>query len=340
MTQLADIARALVAKGKGILAADESQGTIDKRFKALNIANTETNRRDYREMLFTTPGAAEYTSGVILYDETIRQKSAAGKPFTQILQEQGIIPGIKVDAGAKPLPTSPNEMMTEGLDGLRERLKEYYGMGARFAKWRAVINIDTKNGLPTDRCLHINAHGLARYAALCQEAQIVPIVEPEVIMDGDHSIEACYSATSRALTFLFDELNKQGVALEGTLLKPNMVISGTKCSRQAKTEEIADQTINCFLRHVPAAIPGIVFLSGGQSDEAATENLNTMHVRFKTLPWGLSFSYGRALQAASMSAWAGQARNVDAGKTAFFHRLKLNSAATLGRYTASMEKSV
>jgi fructose-bisphosphate aldolase class I len=334
--ELATTAAAIVAPGKGILAADESTGTIEKRLKTINLANTEPNRRDYRDMLLSAPGSAEYVSGVILYDETIRQKNAAGVPFVDVLKKQGIIPGIKVDTGAKALPFCPGEMITEGLDGLRERLAEYYKLGARFAKWRAVINIG--NGIPSETCLAANAQALARYAALCTEANIVPIVEPEVIMDGDHTIETCYDVTERALQHLFAQLKAHRVTLEHVLLKPNMVISGTKCPRQASVQEVADMTIKCFLRNVPAAVPGIVFLSGGQSDELATAHLGAMNAKYKNLPWKVSFSYGRALQAPALAAWAGKPTNVDAGRKAYMKRARLNSAACHGKYTAAMEK--
>ncbi len=334
---LSAIAQALVAPGKGILAADESHPSIEKHFKSLGIENTETNRRDYREMLFTADGAAEYVSGVILYDETIRQKAADGTPLVKLLQSKGIIPGIKVDAGPKDLPFSPGEVVTEGLDGLRGRLKEYYDMGARFAKWRAVINIGA-DGRPTDRCLDANAHALARYAALCQEQNIVPIVEPEVIMDGDHSLERCYEVTERALNTLFDHLRAQKVTLEHLLLKPNMVISGIKSKTQADVKTVAAETLKVFYRTVPAAVPGIVFLSGGQSPELATEHLNAMNAGGKTHPWQIGFSYGRALQAPAMKAWGGKSAQIPLGRKALAKRARLNSAARHGKYTAAMEK--
>jgi fructose-bisphosphate aldolase class I len=336
--ELTQTAQALVAPGKGILAADESTSTIDKRFKAAGIANNETNRRDYREMLFGTPGVAEYISGVILYDETIRQKAKDGTPFVDMLKKLGIIPGIKVDAGAKDMPGHPGEKITEGLDGLDARMKEYYAMGARFAKWRAVINIG--DGIPSDTCLRSNAEALARYAAICQANKIVPIVEPEVIMDGAHTIERCYDVTTAALTHLFVALARHRVMLEGILLKPNMVVSGTECSRQADVKSVAAMSVKCYLHTVPAAVPGIVFLSGGQSDELATAHLNEMNVKFKSLPWQLSYSYGRALQAPSIKAWAGKHENVQAGRKAFLHRSRLNSAARHGKYTAAMEKEI
>lgn len=338
-TSLSTTAQALVAPGKGILAADESHPSIEKRFTSINLTNSESARRDYREMLFTAPGVAEYISGVILYDETIRQKQASGTPFVQLLQKQGIIPGIKVDTGAKDLPGFPGEKITEGLDGLRDRLKEYYALGARFAKWRAVIEIDEAKHLPTDYCLAANAEALARYAALCQEQQIVPIVEPEVIMDGSHSIETCEKVTERALAMVFAKLRDARVQLEGMLLKPNMVISGKEHRQQADVQKVADMSVRCFLRTVPAAVPGIVFLSGGQSDELATAHLNAMNATYKHLPWKLSFSYGRALQAPALKAWGGKAEKMDEGRKAFAHRARLNSAACHGRYQASMEQN-
>lgn len=336
-TELTSIAQALVAPGKGILAADESTSTIDKRFKTVNVANTETNRRDYREMLFSAPGAAEYISGVILFDETIRQKAKDGTPFVDVLKKLGIIPGIKVDAGAKDLPGFPGEKITEGLDGLDQRMKEYYAMGARFAKWRAVINIEG-SAVPTHTCLTANAEALARYAAICQANKIVPIVEPEVIMDGGHTAERCYEVTEQALRALFQALAAHRVQLEGILLKPNMVISGTECKQQADVKTVADLSVKCYLRNVPAAVPGIVFLSGGQSDELATAHLSAMNSRHPHLPWKLSYSYGRALQAPAIKAWAGKTENVAAGRKAFLHRARLNSAAQHGKYTESMER--
>jgi len=332
---LEQTAKALVAPGKGILAADESMPTIDKRFKPLGIENVEKNRQAYRQMLFGSPGFAEFISGVILFDETIRQKADDGTPFAEYLAKLGSIPGIKVDNGAKPLPNAPGESITEGLDGLRERLKEYKAMGARFAKWRAVITIG--DGIPSRLCLRSNAEALARYATLCQEQDIVPIVEPEVIMDGEHSIERCYQVTHDTLVEVFSALHLHKVKLEGMLLKPNMVISGTKNKTQANVEEVARQTIDVFRRTVPAAVPGIVFLSGGQSDELATAHLSAINA-MGPHPWEISFSYGRALQAPSIKAWAGKAGNVEAGQKAFHHRAKCNGAARYGRYTAAMEK--
>jgi len=331
MTNLAEVAKALVAKGKGILAADESSGTIKKRFDSIKVESTETNRRDYREMLFTTAGAEEYVSGVILYDETIRQEAADGTPLVKILQDRGIIPGIKVDAGAKPLALHEGETVTEGLDGLRDRLTEYVGLGAKFAKWRGVYKI--AEGIPSAACITANAHALARYAALCQEAGIVPIVEPEVLMDGDHDIEVCEYVTEEVLRAVFSELSVAEVQLEGMLLKPNMVISGSECPQQADHREVAQRTVACFRRVVPAAVPGIVFLSGGQSDEDATLNLNQMNKLGKQ-PWTLSFSYGRALQAAPLAAWSGKKENLEAAQAAYLERAKANGLAASGKYNA------
>ena len=331
MTNLADVAKALVAEGKGILAADESSGTIKKRFDSIGVESTETNRRDYREMLFTTAGAEAYVSGVILYDETIRQKAADGTALVKVLQDRGIIPGIKVDAGAKPLALHEDETVTEGLDGLRDRLAEYVGLGAQFAKWRGVYKIG--EGIPSAACITANAHALARYAALCQEAGVVPIVEPEVLMDGDHDIEVCEYVTEEVLRAVFSELAVAEVQLEGMLLKPNMVISGSDCPEQADHEEVAARTVACFRRVVPAAVPGIVFLSGGQSDEDATLNLDAMN-RMGPHPWALSFSYGRALQAAPLKAWSGKADNLSAGQAAYLERAKANGLAATGKYAA------
>lgn len=340
LVALNKIANAMVAPGKGILAADESSGTIKKRFDAINVESTEDNRRDYRETLFRTREAMEnHISGVILFDETIRQKAADGTPLVKLIEEAGSIPGIKVDKGAKDLAGAPGEKVTEGLDGLRERLAEYYDLGARFAKWRAVIDI-AGNDIPSGYCIATNVHALARYAALCQEANIVPIVEPEVLMDGDHDIDRCYDVTEYTLKSLFDELYAQDVALEGTILKPNMVISGKKCPTQAGVAEIAEKTVKCFRETVPAALPGIVFLSGGQSDEEATANLNAMNAEYADkMPWALSFSYGRALQAAPQKAWAGKAENVPAAQAAFAHRAKMNSLATLGEWSDGLENA-
>ena len=333
--ELARTAGALVAPGKGILAADESHPTITKRFEALGIAGSEETRCAYRQMLFTTPGIGEFISGVILFDETIRQKADDGVLFSAVLSRQGIIPGIKVDRGAKALAGAPGEKVTEGLDGLRDRLGEYRGLGARFAKWRAVIAIG--DGLPSAYCLDANAHALGRYAALCQEAGLVPIVEPEVLLDGDHTLERCFEVTEATLHRVFRALGAQRVVLEHLLLKPSMVLPGKNCPRQAGVAEVAEATVRCLLRAVPAAVPGIVFLSGGQSNESATAHLNAMNRLEGPRPWQLSFSYARALQAPAMKAWGGQARNVPAGQRAFHHRAKCNSAARYGRYSPEME---
>ena len=330
---LEQTAKALVAEGKGILAADESSPTIKKRFDSIGAESTEENRRDYRTMLFSTPGTGDYISGVILFDETIRQNAADGTPLVKMLQDAGMIPGIKVDKGAKPLAGHPEETVTEGLDGLRDRLAEYAGLGARFTKWRAVYRIG--EDIPSAACLTANAHALARYAALAQEAGLVPIVEPEVLMDGDHDIEVCDVVTEEALRAVFNELAVQEVELEGMLLKPNMVISGKDCPEQAGHQEVAELTLQCLKRAVPAAVPGIVFLSGGQSDEDATLHLDAMNKLAGTsggAPWRLSFSYGRALQAAPLKAWGGKAENLEAGRAAFFERAKANGAATRGAY--------
>ncbi len=333
--ELEKVARDLVAPGRGILAADESDGTIKKRFDSIGVESTEENRRAYRDLLFTTPGVEEQISGVILFDETIRQSSADGTPFPKLLASRGIHPGIKVDKGAKALAGAPGEKVTEGLDGLRGRLEEYRGLGARFAKWRAVITIG--DGIPSDCCLDANAHALARYAALCVEQGLVPIVEPEVLMDGAHTIERCYEVTARTLHRVFDALFHQRVPLEQILLKPNMVISGSECPAQAPAEPIAEMTIHCFRNHVPAAVPGVVFLSGGQSDIEATVNLNEMNKR-PDLPWQVSFSYGRALQAPPLTAWGGEAANVGAAQDAFRHRAYLNGKARYGEYRPEMEE--
>jgi fructose-bisphosphate aldolase, class I len=332
--ELESIARAIVAPGKGILAADESFPTIEKRFKSIEVESTEDNRRAYREMLFTTPGIGEHISGVILFDETIRQSAADGRPLPRVLEEAGVIPGIKVDTGAKPLAGAEGEKVTEGLDGLRERLAEYRELGAKFTKWRAVIEIG--DGLPSAYCIHVNSHALARFAALSQEAGLVPIVEPEVLMDGDHTIERCYEVTEATLEAVFNELFAQRVVYEGMLLKPNMVLSGKECPTQAPPEEVAEKTVRCFRSVVPAAVPGIVFLSGGQSDEQATANLNAMN-KLGPHPWELSFSFGRALQAPALTAWKGEEANVGAGQDAFAIRAKLNGAARSGSYTPEME---
>jgi fructose-bisphosphate aldolase, class I len=331
---LHETAKALVAAGKGILAADESDGTIKKRFDSIDVESTEENRRAYRDLLFTTPGVEEFISGVILFDETIRQSSADGTPFPKLLESRGIIPGIKVDKGAKPLAKAEGETVTEGLDGLRDRLNEYRDLGARFTKWRAVISIG--DGIPSEYCLWTNAHALARFAGLSQEAGLVPIVEPEVLMDGDHTIERSFEVTSRTLHAVFTELRDQRVEPEGMLLKPNMVLSGYESSVQAGHEEVAEWTIKCLRRHVPSAVPGIVFLSGGQSDEDATANLNAMNA-LGPHPWELSFSYGRALQAPALKAWRGEAGNVEEAQRAFYRRAKFNGAARFGTYAPEME---
>jgi fructose-bisphosphate aldolase, class I len=333
--ELQKTAQAIVADGKGILAADESDGTIKKRFDSIGVESNEEARRAYRDLLFTTEGAEEYIGGVILFDETLRQSSADGTPFPKLLESKGIVPGIKVDTGAKPLALAEGETVTEGLDGLRERLNEYRELGARFAKWRAVITIG--KDIPSEYCIWTNAHALARYAALCQEASIVPIVEPEVLMDGDHTIERSFEVTSRTLHAVFTELRDQRVQPEGILLKPNMVLPGYECPQQAADAEIAEETVRCFRRHVPAAVPGIVFLSGGQSEEEATSRLNTLNV-LGPHPWKLSFSYGRALQAAALKAWGGKEENVGAAQHAYYHRAKMNSAAQTGTYAPGMER--
>lgn len=327
-------AAAMVAPGKGILAADESTGTIKKRFDKISLESSFESRRAYRELLFTAPGAEKHISGVILYDETIRQQTATGQPFPQLLVSRGILPGIKVDAGAKPLAGFPGETVTEGLDGLRERLAEYRGLGARFAKWRAVIDIAA--GIPTAACLAANAEALARYAALCQEAAIVPIVEPEVLMDGDHDIDRCEAVTDATLVAVFDALFMHRVRFEGMVLKPNMVIAGKKSAKQAKPEQVAEATLRCLLRRVPAAVPGIAFLSGGQSEAEATLHLSLMN-RNRKLPWQLSFSYGRALQQSTLDAWKGKPGNVAAAQKAFLRRAALNGLARDGRYESAME---
>jgi fructose-bisphosphate aldolase, class I len=328
-------AHELVAEGKGILAADESTGTIKKRFDSIGVESTEENRRAYRQMLFTAPGASEYVSGVILYDETIRQSTDDGTPFPELLASEGIIPGIKVDKGAKPLALAEGETITEGLDGLRERFAEYRELGARFAKWRATYSIG--GGRPSEYCIWTNAHALARYAALAQEADLVPIVEPEVLQDGTHTIEESLKATGRVLQAVFTELHDQRVEFRGVLLKPNMVLSGYEASDRVGIDEVADATLECLYRHVPAAVPGIVFLSGGQTDEDATAHLNAMNQRGPH-PWQLSFSYGRALQAPALKAWGGNQENLEAAKQAYLHRARLNGAARTGSYSPDMEE--
>jgi fructose-bisphosphate aldolase class I len=332
---LENTAQALVADGKGILAADETPTTLTRRFDALNIDSTPESRRAYREMFFTTPGVAECISGVILQDETIRQKSSTGTPLADVLAQQGVMPGIKVDTGAKPLAGSPGETITEGLDGLRERLQEYRQMGARFAKWRAVIRIGEP--LPSSTCVHVNAHALARYAALCQEQGLVPIVEPEVLMDGSHTIERCEEVTSHVLQTTVNELFEQRVSLEGMLLKPNMVIAGKQCAQQASVEDVALATLRCLRRHVPAAVPGIVFLSGGQDHLLATMHLNAINQLEGPKPWVLGFSYGRALQDEALQAWRGKHENLAAGQRVFAHRAKCVRASAVGTYTTAME---
>lgn len=328
-------AKALVAEGKGLLAADESFGTIEKRFKSIDIESTDETRRGYRDMLFGATGLGQYISGVILFDETMRQESDDGTPFPKLLENEGMIPGIKVDTGAKPLAGAPGEQVTEGLDGLRERLEEYRELGARFTKWRAVINIGAD--IPSSYCIGVNAHALARYAALVQEAGLVPIVEPEAVMDGDHSIERCYDVTKSMLRAVYDELFAQRVVLEGTILKTNMVLSGTENSQQAGVQEVADATLSCLREVVPPAVPGIAFLSGGQSDELATAHLDAIN-KAAPQPWELSFSYGRALQAPALKAWKGERSNAEAGRDALLFRSKLNAAARSGTYSSGMEQ--
>ena len=336
VAQLSKTANDLVAPGKGILAADESGSTIKRRFDAINTESTEQSRRDYREMLFRAPGAAQYISGVILYDETIKQAAADGSQLVKVLQDQGVIPGIKVDTGAKPLAAASGETVTEGLDGLRERLAEYHALGARFAKWRAVITIGER--IPSDYCIGVNAHALARYAALCQEAGLVPIVEPEVLMDGSHTIGACLDATGRTLHEVFAELGRQNVALEGILLKPNMVLSGKEAADRANAGEVARQTIACFKANVPAAVPGIVFLSGGQADDESVTNLDAINrlAAKEGVPWELSYSYGRGLQGAPLAAWGGKSGNIPAAQEAYLQRCREASAARQGQYTAGL----
>jgi len=335
-TDLAAVAKAMVAPGRGVLAADESNATITKRFGALGIESTEENRRAYRDTLLGSPGIEEYISGVILYDETIRQSSADGTPFPEMLKAKGILPGIKVDTGSKPLALDNDEQVTEGLDGLRERIAEYVGLGAKFAKWRAVFIIDAANGFPSDYALHCNAHALARYGALCQEGGLVPIIEPEVMMDGENDIDTCYDATSRAQRRVFQELNRQQVSLEGMLLKPNMVISGKGCGSQAGAQEVAERTLECLYRTVPPAVPGIAFLSGGQSAALATEHLDLMN-KMGPHPWTLTFSYGRALQDDALKAWKGSSDNVAEAQKVASHRAGLTSAAASGSYSRDME---
>ena len=336
LNELNKVAEAMVAPGRGILAADESSGTIKKRFDAIGVENTEDNRRDYREMMFrTTEAMTRHVSGVILYDETIWQKAKDGTPLVEIIKKAGALPGIKVDEGTKPLPNCPGELITVGLDKLADRLPKYYEQGARFAKWRAVIDVGP--GIPSYACLHANAHALARYAALCQAAQIVPIVEPEVLMDGDHDIDQCAAITEWMLKETFQELYYNKVALEGVVLKPNMVIPGKKSGKKASIEEVAEKTVKVLKNCVPGAVPGIAFLSGGQSDGEATAHLDAMN-RLGPLPWKLTFSYGRALQAAPQKAWSGKSENVAAAQRAFAHRARMNSLAALGQWQADLEE--
>ena len=330
--QLPEIAQAMVARGKGIIAIDESNATIKKRFDTVGVENTEENRRAYREMLLTTPGLGEHISGAILYDETLRQKTKDGVPFTQVMMDNGILPGIKVDKGTTPLAGFPGEVVTDGLDGLRERLNEYAGLGAKFAKWRAVININIEDGMPSDTCIEANAHALARYAALCQEAGIVPMVEPEVIMDGEHDIDDCFVVTEKVLRALFNALYQHNVMLEGTILKASMVIPGKDCPDQASVEDVADYTVQCLKSAVPAALPGIVFLSGGQSDEDATAHLNEMN-KMENLPWPLSFSYGRAMQSAALKIWGQDiVNNVAKAQETVHARARDNGLAAMGEW--------
>jgi fructose-bisphosphate aldolase, class I len=336
LAELNKVAQAMVAPGRGILAADESSGTIKRRFDAIGVESTADSRRDYREMLFRASEAmSNHISGVILYDETIRQNAKDGTPLVKLIEKAGALPGIKVDKGIKPLPFCPDEVITEGLDGLRERLIEYRGLGAKFAKWRAVIDIGP--GIPTYTCIMTNANALARYAALCQDEGIVPIVEPEVLMDGDHEIERCYQVTELTLKIVFEQLYFQRVALEGMVLKPNMVVPGKKSGKRASIEEVAEKTVKVLKSCVPAAVPGIAFLSGGQSDEDATAHLDAMN-RLGALPWRLTFSYGRALQAAPQKAWAGKSENVAAGQRAFAHRAMMNGLAALGQWKSELER--
>ncbi|HEY5701181.1 MAG TPA: class I fructose-bisphosphate aldolase [Gammaproteobacteria bacterium] len=333
---LATTAQAMVADGKGILAIDESSPTIKKRFDSINTECTEESRRAYRELLITCPNLEQFISGMILFDETLRQSTSDGVPFPEALKKKGIMPGIKVDKGAKDLAGHPNEKVTEGLDGLRDRLAEYRELGSPFAKWRSVITIG--DDIPSVGCIEANAHGLARYAALCQEAGIVPMVEPEVLLDGDHTIDRCLEVAEATLRALFASLAEQRVLLEGTILKASMVLSGKNASNRAGVDEVAEKTLACLTRSVPAALPGVVFLSGGQSPQEATAHLNAMNAMADRLPWKLSFSYSRALQEPCLSTWAGDAANAKAAQDALFHRAQLNSAASLGNYSDSMEK--
>jgi fructose-bisphosphate aldolase class I len=335
LAELNKVANAMVAPGRGILAADESTGTIKKRFDAIGVESTEDKRRDYRELLFRSAQGMKSISGVILYDETIRQKAKDGAPLVKVIEQSGSIPGIKVDKGTKPLPFSPGEVITEGLDGLRDRLIEYRTLGAKFCKWRAVIDIGS--AIPTYNCINANAHALARYAALCQEEDLVPIVEPEVLMDGDHTIDRCYKVTEWVLKTVYRELYLARVKLEGTVLKPNMVVPGKKSGAKASVEEVAEKTLRVLKECVPPAVPGIAFLSGGQSDVEATAHLDAMN-KIGNVPWKLTFSYGRALQAAPQKAWAGKAENVGAAQAAFTHRAAMNGLATMGKWSPDREK--
>jgi fructose-bisphosphate aldolase class I len=336
--KLIDTARAMVADDKGLLAMDESNPTCNKRFAKLGIPQTEQARRAYRELIVTTPGLGESISGAILYDETIRQQKKDGTLFVKVLTDAGIIPGIKVDTGAKDLAGHPGEKITEGLDGLRDRLKEYFQMGARFAKWRAVIGVG--DGIPSRGCIEANAQALARYAALCQEAGLAPVVEPEVLMAGEHTLERCGEVTEEVLRTVFRQLHAQRVMLEGMILKPNMVLPGSTCPKQETVDEVADATVRCLLRSVPAAVPGIAFLSGGQSAELASARLNAMNVRFKSrMPWALAFSFARAIQQPALEIWQGKEANVLAAQQALYHRARCNRAARRGEYSAAMERS-
>jgi fructose-bisphosphate aldolase class I len=335
IVEMEKIAHKMVTPGKGILAADESSGTIKKRFDAIGVESTETNRRDYRELLFRTPAMREFISGVILHDETIWQDAADGTPLIKLIADAGAVPGIKVDEGTEPLPGSPKELITKGLDQLSKRLPKYYERGARFAKWRAVIDIGP--GIPSFNCVHANAHALARYAALCQQANIVPIVEPEVLMEGDHDIDACYQVTEWVLKETFQELYYANVKLEGMVLKPNMAIAGKKSAKRAGVGEVAEKTVKLLKACVPPRVPGIAFLSGGQSEEEATAHLDAMN-KIGSLPWKLTFSYGRALQAAPQKAWSGKKENVSVAQRAFAHRARMNGMATLGKWSQALEK--
>ena len=337
-TNLENIANAMVARGKGILAADESAPTIKRRFDTIGLESTEENRRTWRELLITAPGGGESLSGMILFDETLRQSTSHGVPFPRALEAQGILPGIKVDTGAKDLAGHPGEKVTEGLDGLRERLAEYVGLGAKFAKWRAVITIGS-DGRPSGACIQANGHALARYAALCQEAGVVPIVEPEVLMDGDHTIERSHEVTVRTQQAMYAEMAAQGVHLPGTILKASMVVSGKGCAEQAGVDEVAERTVACLRDAVPASVPGVVFLSGGQSAALATAHLNAMNALSAELPWALSFSYGRALQDPALRMWAGKAANAERAQGLLAARERLNALACLGRYTEAMEEA-